>query len=67
MHMIRKGQVRWLAKVNIAEQVRFVKCILGQCLIGAFQHSLIQGSPRLFAAEPCWEPSQPVLSQSELF
>src|SRR4051812_13724395 len=24
MHMIRKGQVRWLAKSDIAEQVRFV-------------------------------------------
>ena len=24
MHMIRKGQVRWLAKGDIAEQVRFV-------------------------------------------
>ena len=27
MHMIRKGQVRWLAKGDIAEQVRFVKYI----------------------------------------
>jgi transposase-like protein len=25
MHMIRKGQVRWLSKGNIAAQVRFVK------------------------------------------
>ena len=29
MHMIRKGQVRWLAKGDIAEQVRFVKYIFG--------------------------------------
>ena len=29
MHMIRKGQVRWLAKGDIAEQVRFIKCIFG--------------------------------------
>ena len=29
MHMIRKGQVRWLAKGAIAEQVRFIKCTLG--------------------------------------
>ena len=29
MHMIRKGQVRWLAKGDIAEQVRFVKFIFG--------------------------------------
>ena len=27
MHMIRKGQVRWLAKGDIAAQVRFVKYI----------------------------------------
>src|SRR4051794_39551923 len=27
MHMIRKGQVRWLAKGDIAQQVRFIKCI----------------------------------------
>jgi transposase-like protein len=25
MHMIRKGQVRWLAKGDIAEQIRFIK------------------------------------------
>ena len=29
MPMIRKGQVRWLAKGDIAEQVRFVKFIFG--------------------------------------
>ncbi len=29
MHMIRKGQVRWLAKGDIAEQIRFIKCIFG--------------------------------------
>src|SRR4051794_21798381 len=29
MHMIRKGQVRWLAKGDIAEQVRFLKSIFG--------------------------------------
>jgi transposase, IS6 family len=29
MHMIRKGQVRWLAKGDIAEQVRFIKYIFG--------------------------------------
>jgi transposase, IS6 family len=29
MHMIRKGQVRWLAKGDIAQQVRFIKCIFG--------------------------------------
>ena len=29
MHMIRKGQVRWLPKGDIAEQVRFIKCIFG--------------------------------------
>jgi transposase, IS6 family len=29
MHMIRKGQVRWLAKGDIAEQIRFVKFIFG--------------------------------------
>src|SRR6202008_2272154 len=27
MHMIRKGQVRWLAKGDIAEQIRFIKCM----------------------------------------
>ena len=27
--MIRKGQLRWLAKGNIAEQVHFVKLIFG--------------------------------------
>ena len=27
MHMIQKGRVRWLAKGDIAEQVRFIKCI----------------------------------------
>ena len=27
MHMIRKGQVRWLSKGNIAAQVRFIKVI----------------------------------------
>jgi hypothetical protein len=25
MHMIRKGQVRWLSKGDIAAQVRFIK------------------------------------------
>jgi hypothetical protein len=29
MHMIRKGQVRWLAKGDSAEQVRFIKFIFG--------------------------------------
>ena len=29
MHMIRKGQVRWLAKGDTAEQVRFVRYIFG--------------------------------------
>jgi transposase-like protein len=29
MHMIRKGQVRWLAKGDIAEQIRFVKWMFG--------------------------------------
>src|SRR3954449_6920012 len=29
MHMIRKGQVRWLAKDDIAAQVRFIKVIFG--------------------------------------
>ena len=29
MHMIRKGQVRWLAKGDIAEQVRFLRYIFG--------------------------------------
>jgi hypothetical protein len=29
MHMIRKGQVRWLAKGAIAEQVRFINIIFG--------------------------------------
>jgi transposase-like protein len=29
MHMIRKGQVRWLAKGDIAEQVRFIKYMFG--------------------------------------
>ena len=29
MHMIRKGQVRWLAKGDIGEQVRFIKFIFG--------------------------------------
>src|SRR3954469_9448017 len=29
MHMIRKGQVRWLAKGDIAEQVRFIRYIFG--------------------------------------
>jgi hypothetical protein len=29
MHMIRKGQVRWLAKDEIAEQVRSIKFIFG--------------------------------------
>jgi transposase-like protein len=29
MHMIRKGQVRWLAKDEIAKQVRFIKFIFG--------------------------------------
>jgi IS6 family transposase len=29
MHIIRKGQVRWLSKGNIAAQVRFIKILLG--------------------------------------
>jgi len=29
MHMIRKGQVRWLAKGDIAEQIRFIKGMFG--------------------------------------
>jgi hypothetical protein len=29
MHMIRKGQVRWLSKGDIAAQVRFIKLIFG--------------------------------------
>jgi hypothetical protein len=29
MHMIRKGQVRWLAKGDIARTSRFVKCMFG--------------------------------------
>jgi IS6 family transposase len=29
IHMIRKRQVRWLAKGDIAEQVRFIKHIFG--------------------------------------
>lgn len=29
MHMIRKGQVRWLAKGDVAEQVRFIKYLSG--------------------------------------
>ena len=29
MHMIRKGQVRWLAKGAIAEQVRFINVTFG--------------------------------------
>jgi IS6 family transposase len=29
MHMIRKGQVRWLAKHDIAAQVRFIKVTFG--------------------------------------
>jgi transposase, IS6 family len=29
MHMIRKGQVRWLSKNDIAAQVRFIQVILG--------------------------------------
>jgi hypothetical protein len=29
MHMIRKGQVRWLEKDEIAKQVRFIKFIFG--------------------------------------
>jgi hypothetical protein len=29
MSMIRKGQVRWLAKGDITEQVRFIKVTFG--------------------------------------
>jgi transposase, IS6 family len=29
MHMIRKGQVRWLSKDDIAAQVRFIQAIFG--------------------------------------
>jgi transposase-like protein len=29
LNMIRKGQVRWLAKGDITEQVRFIKVTLG--------------------------------------
>jgi transposase, IS6 family len=29
MNMIRKGQVRWLAKGDITEQVRFIKVTFG--------------------------------------
>jgi len=29
MHMIRKGQVKWLAKGDITGQVRFIHQILG--------------------------------------
>ena len=29
MHMIRKGQVRWLSKGDIAAQVRFIQAIVG--------------------------------------
>ena len=29
MHMIRKGQVRWLAKDDIVEQIRFIRFIFG--------------------------------------
>lgn len=29
MHMIRKGQVRWLSKSNIAAPLRFIRAIFG--------------------------------------
>jgi hypothetical protein len=29
MHMIRKGQIRWLAKGDINEQVRFINITFG--------------------------------------
>jgi transposase, IS6 family len=29
MHMIRKGQVRWLSKDDLAAQVRFIKLLFG--------------------------------------
>ena len=29
MHMIRKGQVRWLSKDDVAAQIRFIKVIFG--------------------------------------
>ena len=29
MNMIRKGQVRWLAKGNVTEQVRFINVTFG--------------------------------------
>ncbi|MGI8962301.1 MAG: IS6 family transposase, partial [Bryobacteraceae bacterium] len=29
MHMIRKGQVRWLSKDDIAAQLRFIQVIFG--------------------------------------
>jgi IS6 family transposase len=29
MHMIRKGQVRWLSKGDIIAQIRFIKVIFG--------------------------------------
>jgi hypothetical protein len=29
MNMIRKGQVRWLAKGDVVEQVRFIEQVFG--------------------------------------
>ena len=29
MHMIRKGQVKWLAKGDVTEQIRFIHQIFG--------------------------------------
>jgi IS6 family transposase len=47
MHMIRKGQVRWLSKSNIAAQLRFIQLIFG--LAAAYPHASPQALRSLAA------------------
>jgi hypothetical protein len=53
MHIIRKGQVRLLAKSDIAQQVRFIKCIF-ELATGSVHssHNLLAVLAHLFATEP---------------
>jgi IS6 family transposase len=52
MHMIRKGQVRWLSKDDIAAQVRFIQLIFG---IAALSYTQTR---KLFLRSPLFAPHQ---------
>jgi hypothetical protein len=53
MHTIRRGQVRLLAKSDITQQVRFIKCIF-ELVTGLVhsRHNLLPVLAHLFATEP---------------